>query len=60
MVADVDRNLALGARNLPNIALARAAEVNVLELLRYQTIIVSKAGMEGLKGRLGGEVEESK
>jgi large subunit ribosomal protein L4 len=49
-----DRNLALAARNIPGVEVALSKDVNVYQLLRYPTVVVSRSGMEHLTVRLGG------
>jgi len=49
----VDQNLKLASRNLPNIQVEQAASVNVYELLRFQKIVATKAALEKLGARLG-------
>jgi large subunit ribosomal protein L4 len=52
VVDQLDRNLALAARNIPGIAVARAQDINVYELLRYPQVVVTKAGLDVVKQRL--------
>ena len=55
--ATVDRNAGLAARNIAGLAMLRAADVNTLTLLRHPAVIVTRAGMEVLKSRLGSTEE---
>jgi len=48
-----DRALALASRNVADVEVAGAHEVNVYQLLRYPTVVVSKAAMGILQKRLG-------
>jgi len=48
-----DRALALASRNVADVEVAGANEVNVYQLLRYPTVVVSKAAMGILQKRLG-------
>jgi large subunit ribosomal protein L4 len=48
VVDQYDENLDLSARNLPNVAVMRAAEVDVINLLYFRTLVASKAGFEAL------------
>jgi large subunit ribosomal protein L4 len=52
IVDELGENLALASRNLPRVEVARATDVNVYQLLRYPTVLVTSAGMEQLKTRL--------
>lgn len=47
-----DRNLALAARNVPNVEVVTAANVHTYQVLRHHKILVSKSAMEQLVGRL--------
>jgi large subunit ribosomal protein L4 len=49
----VDRNLKLASRNLPNVQVEPADSVNVYELLRFEKIVTTKAGLEKLGARVG-------
>jgi large subunit ribosomal protein L4 len=49
----VDRNLKLASRNVPNIQVEPADSVNVYELLRFEKIVATKAALEKLGARLG-------
>jgi large subunit ribosomal protein L4 len=49
----VDQNLKLASRNVPNVQVEPAASVNVYELLRFQKIVATKAALEKLGARLG-------
>jgi len=53
VVDKVDRAAARACRNLPNVELVGAADVSVWHLLRYPAALVSRAGLEGLRARLG-------
>ena len=48
----VDTNTSLAARNIPKVQVRRASDLSVYELLRYQQIVVTKAGLEVIKQRL--------
>jgi len=52
VVDQYDENLDLSARNLPNVAVMRAAEVDVINLLYFRTLVASKAGFEALTARM--------
>jgi large subunit ribosomal protein L4 len=49
----VDRNLKLASRNVPNVQVEPADSVNVYELLRFEKIVTTKAGLEKLGARVG-------
>lgn len=49
-----DRNIALSARNMPGVEVTTGAGLNVYQLLRYQTVVVTKAAVETLRSRLAG------
>ena len=49
----VDKNLKLAARNLPNVHVEPVGSVNVYELLRFEKIVTTKAALEKLGARLG-------
>ena len=59
VVDEVTPNIALAARNLPRVELARAIDVNVSQLMRYPQIIATKAAIDRITGRLGGSTEET-
>jgi large subunit ribosomal protein L4 len=52
IVDQYDDNVELSGRNLPNAAVIRAAEADVYDLLRFRTIVASKAGFEALTARM--------
>ena len=49
----VDKNLKLASRNLPNVQVEPVSSVNVYELLRFEKILTTKAALEKLGARLG-------
>ena len=49
----VDKNLKLAARNLPNVQVEPVGSVNVYELLRFEKIVTTKGALEKLGARLG-------
>lgn len=53
LVDAFDETVALAGRNLPGIELARAADVSLVSIMRYPTVVITRAGLEQLKGRLG-------
>jgi len=52
VVDKADRNVALAARNMEDVEVVRGSDVNVYQVLRYPTLVVSQAGMEQVKARL--------
>ena len=49
----VEKNLKLAARNLPSVQVEVADSVNTNELLRFDKIVVTKAGFAKLAARVG-------
>ena len=49
----VEKNLKLAARNLPSVQVEVADSVNTYELLRFDKIVVTKAGFAKLAARVG-------
>ncbi len=47
-----DKNLLLAARNLPQVEVAQAADVNTFQVLRYPQLVVSKAALEKIEQRM--------
>ena len=58
---EVTENLAISARNLPKVMVDHVAGLDVYSILRFRTLVVTRAAMEGIKARLSpakaGEVE---
>lgn len=50
--AEVDKNFALAARNIPNIDVLPTQGANVYDILRRDTLVLTKAAVEGLEARL--------
>ena len=48
----VAKNVVLAARNIKNVEVVRASDVNVYQLLRYPAVVLNKAGLEQVKARL--------
>ena len=58
----VDRNdaaLVRAARNLPKVAVVRAADTGVYDLVRHRTILATRAGLAVLTARLAAKTEEA-
>lgn len=50
--SEVDQNFALAARNIPNIDVLPTQGANVYDILRRDTLVLTKAAVEGLEARL--------
>ena len=48
----VDRKVALSSRNLPNVEVVSAAEVDTFQMMRYPTVIVSQPALAVIETRL--------
>ena len=51
--AELDKNFALAARNIPHIDVLPAQGINVYDILRRQKLVLTKAALEALEARLG-------
>ncbi len=60
VVDSIEDNVKLSARNVPGIDVVRAQEVDVYSLLKYSTVVVTKAGMDIVAKRLEGTLGEKK
>jgi large subunit ribosomal protein L4 len=49
--AEVDRNLALAARNIPNVDVLPVQGINVYGILRRESLVLTKAAVEALEAR---------
>jgi large subunit ribosomal protein L4 len=49
--ADVDANFARAARNIPNLDVLPNAGLNVYDVLRRQTLVLTKDAVDGIKAR---------
>jgi large subunit ribosomal protein L4 len=49
--AEVDRNLALAARNIPNVDVLPVQGINVYDILRRESLVLTKAAVEALEAR---------
>jgi len=52
VVDKVERNVVQASRNIGNVEVVRASDVNVYQLLRYPTVVVNRAGLEQMKARM--------
>ena len=50
--AEVDANFAMAARNLDNIDVLPTMGANVYDILKHDTLVLTKAGVEALEARL--------
>jgi large subunit ribosomal protein L4 len=50
--AQVDANFALAARNIPNVDVLPVQGINVYDILRRQTLVLTKSALEALEARL--------
>lgn len=51
--AEIEKNFALAARNIPQIDVLPAQGINVYDILRRQKLVLTKAALEALEARLG-------
>lgn len=51
LVDGTSKNLALAARNIPTIDLQRTQDLNVYDVLRSETLVLTRASLEALKAR---------
>ena len=52
IVDSENRNLYLSARNLPRVTFLPPAGLNVLDLLKHRSVLVTREGVQGIEGRL--------
>jgi large subunit ribosomal protein L4 len=52
----IGEKFALAARNIPHVDVLPAGGANVFSILKRDTLVITKAGVEKLQERLGGEV----
>ena len=50
-VADMNKNLLLASRNVPNLSLKRAADINCYDVLSVEYLLITKPGLEKLEQR---------
>lgn len=56
--AEVDENFARAARNIPNIDVLPVAGLNVYDVLRRKTLVVTKDALDGISARFNGASAE--
>ena len=49
--AELDDNFALAARNVPNVDVLPVQGINVYDILRRETLVLTKAAVESLEAR---------
>ena len=49
--AEVDKNFGLAARNIPNVDVLPNAGLNVYDVLRRQTLVLTKDAVEAIQAR---------
>jgi len=54
---EVDANFRLAARNIPNVDVLPNAGLNVYDVLRRNTLVLTRAAVEGIQVRLSGGAE---
>jgi len=57
VVGEANAALVRASRNIPKVEVARACDVDVYSLLRFRTVIATRAGMDALQARLAGKAE---
>jgi large subunit ribosomal protein L4 len=55
----VSRELLLAARNIPRVEVARASDVNPLQVLKYAHLVITREGLNKLRERLADAREAS-
>lgn len=58
LLPDMDENVELSARNLPNVKVLRANYLNVRDLLGYETIVLPQRSLSIIESFLGDDQEE--
>lgn len=53
----VNENFAKAARNIPNLDVLPVQGLNVYDVLRSKTLVVTKAGLDGIKARFDGTLD---
>ena len=46
---DNDANVVLSARNIPNVQTALPSTINVYDILKYNTVVLTKAAVEAIE-----------
>jgi len=50
-VAEMNKNLSLASRNIPNVYLKRATDINCYDVLSAEWLLITKKGLEELEQR---------
>ena len=58
VVGNVERNLALAARNIPRVEIVRARDLDTYRLLRFPRILATREAVEILRNRVSGRAPE--
>jgi large subunit ribosomal protein L4 len=53
VVEDVNATVEASSRNIPGVSVVRVEGVNVYDLLRHKSVLITKAAIEKLEARLG-------
>ena len=56
---EISANMALASRNIPQVEVVNAVQVNTYQLLRYKQIVITQSAMEKLQARLSQEGGEA-
>jgi large subunit ribosomal protein L4 len=59
IVDEISANLTLASRNIPQVEVVTAAQVNTYQLLRYKQIVITQPAMEKVQARLSQEGGEA-
>ena len=57
---EVDGNFGLAARNIPQVDVLPNAGLNVYDVLRRETLVLTRSAVEAIEARFSGEVPEQK
>ena len=59
MIDAEDAHIERSARNLPRVKVLRAAGLNVYDVLRYPSLVLTSAAVAAIDARLGGAPKEA-
>ena len=54
LVDAFDETAVLAGRNIPGVEMIKAADVSLVEMMRYPTVVITRSGLAQLEGRLNG------
>ena len=57
---EVDGNFGLAARNIPHVDVLPSAGLNVYDVLRRDTLVLTRSAVEAIEARFSGEASEQK